>query len=75
MAPLCFGSGVPTRVAAAGVKDKGTGVDLAAGITLEYEGQGESSRHHNEASPSSVERGGALHVLVLCSLCAPVLWT
>ena len=40
MAPFCFGPGMPTRVAAAGVKDEGTGVDLSGGMVLEYAGRG-----------------------------------
>jgi hypothetical protein len=40
MAPLCFGPGMPSRVAAAGVRDEGTGVDLSGGVVLEYAGKG-----------------------------------
>lgn len=40
MAPFCFGPGMPTRIAAAGVKDEGTGVDLSGGVVLEYGGKG-----------------------------------
>lgn len=38
MAPLCFGSRMPTKIAAAGVVDAPTGVDLSGGVILEYEG-------------------------------------
>jgi len=38
--PMIWGAEMPKRIAAAGIKDEGTGVDLAAGITLEYEGKG-----------------------------------
>ena len=40
MAPFCFGDAMPKRIAAAGIKDEATGVDLSGGVTLEYEGKG-----------------------------------
>lgn len=38
MAPFCFGTAMPSKIAAAGVVDMPTGADLSGGIVLEYEG-------------------------------------
>ena len=37
MAPLCFGPVMPKKIVATGVKDEKTGVDLSAGVVLQYE--------------------------------------
>lgn len=42
-----LGPGLPSRVAAAGVKDKKTGVDLSGAISLHYEGRGIASLTYN----------------------------
>eukprot|EP00903_Cladosiphon_okamuranus_P012750 g11920.t1 len=42
-----LGPGRPTRIAAAGVKDKLTGVDLSAAISLHFEGTGIASLTYN----------------------------
>lgn len=42
-----LGPGLPSRIAAAGVKDKLTGVDLSAAISLHFEGKGIASLTYN----------------------------
>lgn len=51
-----LGPGRPTRIAAAGVKDKLTGVDLSGAISLHFEGKGIASLTYN------------IEVRVLCSI-------
>lgn len=42
-----LGPGLPSRIAAAGVKDKPTGVDLSGAISIYYEGKGIASLTYN----------------------------
>lgn len=42
-----LGPGLPSRIAAAGVKDKFTGVDLSGAISVHYEGKGIASLTYN----------------------------
>lgn len=42
-----LGKGIPSRIAAAGVKDKLTGVDLSGAISLYFEGKGIASLTYN----------------------------